>query len=77
MFNRIKEKVEEFFKDEQEEALANNWNKALIDYSKELSKVKEKYKKKEEEYWSMTEAELLKEIAINTLHIRRHFELND
>lgn len=77
MFNKIKEKVEEFFKDEQEEALANNWNKALIDYSKELSKVKEKYKKKEEEYWSMTEAELLKEIAINTLRIRRHFELND
>lgn len=77
MFNKIKEKIEEFFKDEQEEALANNWNKALIDYSKELSKVKEKYKKKEEEYWSMTEAELLKEIAINTLRIRRHFELND
>ena len=77
MFDKIKKRVEEFFKDEQEEALANNWNKALIDYSKELSKVKEKYKKKEEEYWSMTEAELLKEIAINTLHIRRHFELND
>ena len=77
MINKVKEKVAEFFKDPYEEALAESWNKALNDYGQEIKRKKKEYSDLEEEYWSMNEKQLLKEIAVNTLHIRRHLELND
>lgn len=76
MLERIKEKVINFFGDEREEAARNDWNELLNEYSKDLEEKKKEYKKKEDEYWSMTEKELLKEIAVNTLRIRKYLELN-
>lgn len=76
MLEKIKEGIIEFFKDPREEELATSWNEAISDYRKELNKRREEYRVKEEEYWTMSEKDLLREIAVNTLRIRKHFELN-
>ena len=71
---RIKEFFANLFRDPAEEALSDQWNDFIKEMNKKAKEREAEYNKKEDEICLMNDSDLLKEIAKNTLHIKKLLE---